>query len=79
MDIMKLKQKHMKTKEQESFTKITFQGGKMSTEYTKIGFLELLSIKMQFESYSKKKQKRCIKYLKSKGIDTTDLEWKMND
>ena len=52
----------------------------MSTEYTpKIGFLELLSIKMQFESYSKKKQKRCIKYLKSKGIDTTDLEWKMND
>ena len=52
----------------------------MDTEYTsKIGFLELLSIKMQFESYSKKKQKRCIKYLKSKGIDTTGLEWKMND
>ena len=50
----------------------------MDTEYTsKIGFLELLSIKMQFESYSKKKQKRCIKYLKSKGIDTTGLEWKM--
>ena len=50
----------------------------MSTEYTfKIGFLELLSIKMQFDTYSKKKQKKCIKYLKSKGIDTTDLEWRM--
>ena len=50
----------------------------MDTKYTsKIGFLELLSIKIQFENYSKKKQKRCIKYLKSKGIDTTNLEWKM--
>ena len=69
---MKLKQRHMKNqREQENFIKITFQGGKMSTEYTKIGFLKILS---QFESYSKKKQKRCIKYLKSKGIDTTDLE-----
>ena len=48
----------------------------MSKGY-KFEFLELLSIKMQFESYSKKKQKRCIKYLKSKGIDTTNLEWKM--
>ena len=26
---------------------------------------------------TEKKQERCIKYLKSKGIDTTGLEWKM--
>ena len=29
----KLKQKHMKTKEQESFTKITFQGEKNERVY----------------------------------------------
>ena len=65
-------------KNKKVLQKLHFKEEIMDTEYTsKIGFLELLSIKMQFESYSKKKQKRCIKYLKSKGIDTTDLEWKM--
>ena len=41
----------------------------MDTKYTsKIGFLELLSIKMQFETYSKKKQKNVSNTLNQKVL-----------
>ena len=52
----------------------------MDTEYTsKIGFLELLSIKMQFETYSKKKQKNVSNTLNQKVLIQLILNGKWND
>ena len=44
-----------------------------------ISLFELLFIKSQFENLSKKEQKKVIKLLKSKFIDTSDLKVKEND
>lgn len=44
-----------------------------------ISLFELLFIKSQFENLSKKEQKKAIKLLKSKFIDTSDLKVKEND
>ena len=44
-----------------------------------ISLFELFFIKSQFENLSKKEQKKVIKLLKSKFIDTSDLKVKEND
>ena len=44
-----------------------------------ISIFELFLIKSQFETLSKKEQKKVIKLLKSKFIDTSDLKVKEND
>ena len=44
-----------------------------------ISLFELFFIKSQFETLSKKEQKKVIKLLKSKFIDTSDLKVKEND
>ena len=44
-----------------------------------ISLFELFFMKSQFETLSKKEQKKVIKLLKSKFIDTSDLKVKEND
>jgi hypothetical protein len=44
-----------------------------------ISLFELFLIKSKFETLSKKEQKKVIKLLKSKFIETSDLKVKEND
>ena len=44
-----------------------------------ISLFELFFMKSKFENLSKKEQKKVIKLLKSKFIDTSDLKVKEND
>ena len=65
-----------KTKKKKILQKLHFKEKKMR-EF--ISLFELLFIKSQFENLSKKEQKKVIKLLKSKFIDTSDLKVKEND